>query len=562
MEVAETSTSELGDFDLCMDDLGELFGNRAAGDAGSLTALQTSVDPLPHSVAERVSLDGLAPDASYQTGYSEHTLALKFHGSTPIDLPKNILTDIQRNLPVTPSEAFFEGTIRPGCTHVSLRIRVQEGEEADRLRSLGIESLAKALSMAWKGETRALSKGVELQLAGSVTHVGSDGSSFTVRSLPEIAVSPEVVQSGMQAEFDVTVDNIDLNGTAVAVFCRQNGKYLTTSIVPEDFDDFSEGSEGEDWESEQDVEDVEGGVVDRSLDANAGETMATSLEDDLDLILERDTATSYSTRSSRSISGRESITSEDTIDRSESDFVQESRIRVRVIGLVPGSCEIELMMDNVLTAPVSVLALPTSYHVADARRLLCGATRAQQTGFIRDAGLVVRHVFSPESLLPSDLPMIQRLAVKTCEWAMECRSSHLVRILQEALPPENACCGDCGEVSADAHGTAMSDRIGLDRGQTVSGHAAHPKLSESKEAAIAALNSVDMAYPPELKTLSTRLCETYELEAERAVVQEICAEISPLDVDEKRTLLDASSWKSASLQVVLGAILVILTSST
>lgn len=108
----------------------------------------------------------------------------------------------------------------------------------------------------------------------------------------------------------------------------------------------------------------------------------------------------------------------------------------------------------------------------------------------------------------------------------------------------------------------MSDRIGLDRGQTVSGHAAHPKLSESKEAAIAALNSVDMAYPPELKTLSTRLCETYELEAERAVVQEICAEISPLDVDEKRTLLDASSWKSASLQVVLGAILVILTSST
>ena len=71
-------------------------------------------------------------------------------------------------------------------------------------------------------------------------------------------------------------------------------------------------------------------------------------------------------------------------------------------------------------------------------------------------------------------------------------------------------------------------------------------------------NLLSMAYPPDSKMLSTRLCETYELEAERAIVRELFTEISQLDVDEKSALVGANGWKNAILQVVVGATLVIL----
>ena len=515
------------DLDFCVTELDDVFGNPLPVGADPLKVMPLSeAEPVVPSESVRSKLEG-----QYQTGYFEQTLALKFHGSSPSDLPKDILTDVQRHLSINPMEAFCEGTVRPGCTHVSLRVRVQEGEEADELRSLETESLANAITKTWRNETRALSKGMEVQWAGSCTHVGSNGSSFTVRAMPEISVSPSVVQSGMQVELEVLVDGIDMYGMSVAAFCRQNGKYLTTMIVPEDMDDSFEGSAEEDSEWTEEVGDVDNieGVQD------AVQMMATTQEVDVDSGLEDDTASSCGAASSRSISGRESITSHDTIERGGSGVSQESYRRVRVIGLVPGSFEMELVIDNALTAPASVLALPTSNDVADAMRLLHGATRAQETAFVRDAGMVVRHVYSPKSLLPSDLPMIQRLAAKTCEWAMERQSSHLIHILQEALHPGNAYCGDRGDFLRNAHGAALSDKIDDDH--------------------------LDMTYPPDLKVLSSRLCETYELEAERAIVQELCAEISQLGVDEKRTLVDGNGWKNAVLQVVIGAALVILASS-
>ncbi len=515
----EAMPSTLPDLNGCLSELDDLFG-----------------DPLhvPYDVSKAVPScqtgwtmpdEAVRSELESQSEYSEHTLGVKFHGSSPKDLPKDMLPDIQRILSIDPMDAFFEGTVRPGCTHISLRIRVQEGEVADKLRSLGTEHLAKALSTTWRNETRALSKGMEVQWDGSCTHVGSGGSSsFTVRALPEISVCPAVVQSGMEVEFDVVMDDTDLHGMSVAAFCRQNGHYLSSMIVPENLDDFVEDWEVENSKSTYNIEDdVEEGVEDDVEGVNGGfegGQMMMNQEDD-------DTS-SCGAASPLSISAGVSITSDDTIERC-AGLIQESRIRVRVIGLVPGSFEVELAIDNALTAPASLLALPTSDDVADARRLLRYVTRAQATAFARDAGMVVRHVFSPESLLPSDLPMIQRLAVKTCEWAMERRSSHLVRILQEALPAENACCGG---VSESTHGPDMSGQIDG--------------------------NLLSMAYPPDSKMLSTRLMETYELEAERAIVRELCTEISQLDVDEKSALVGANGWKNAILQVVAGATLVIL----
>lgn len=57
------------------------------------------------------------------------------------------------------------------AAHTS-HIRVQDGDEADTLRSLETEIVAKALSKTRRNESRALCKGMEVQWAGLHTHAG------------------------------------------------------------------------------------------------------------------------------------------------------------------------------------------------------------------------------------------------------------------------------------------------------------------------------------------------------------------------------------------------------
>ena len=190
------------------------------------------------------------------------------------------------------------------------------------------------------------------------------------------------------------------------------------------------------------------------------------------------------------------------------------------------------MVDGVLTPPIAVLVLPSDECVSEARIMLKGLPKGQVTDFIRDAGLVLRHVCTPETLLPSDLPMIRGLAVKTCEWAMERRSLELLRILQTALPPENACCG-----GSDPTVDEIEDAMPLD----------------SKPAALNKLEELNMAYP------TGKLYESYqsyEMEMERAIVKALCDGVSRLGVEEKKTLQEGQSWKNIAFQVVAGLCLV------
>lgn len=525
-----------------------LHATDQGGDVGVVKSLLELEERfgIPDVENEHVSFGSLGPmptnHIEYQTEHAEQTLSLKFHGSSPSDLPKDILTDIQSHLLMNPSAAFFEGAIRPGCTHLSLRIRAREGKEADQLRSLATESLATNLAKVWRSHSKTLFRGMEVQMGGSVTHVGSDGSSFTVRSLPEMLVFPSVVESLPMTEFEIVMDDVDLQGRTIAAFCRQNGKYLTTSIVHDEDKDFELLEETTDPDSLIDDD------MDMRLEADATLILENDVDSSLEGSLEDDTARSCSAESSRSVSGRNSIGSDDTMDRHESDFVGESRRLVRVLGLTPGSCEIELMVDSVLTAPVSVLVLPTNEHVMDARRLLDGSTRAQSAGFIRDAGMVVRHVFSPESLISSDLPTVQRLAVKTCEWAMESRSTHLVRILQEALPPENACC----EAADPTHSPVFG---GNDHSDTTFGHAGHSKSKPFVD------DELHLAFPASMAMNPGKLYDSYELEAERAIVQELCEEVSRLSFEEKKTLRGMNSWMSVAAQLIFGVGLFVLASS-
>ena len=436
--------------------------------------------------------------SEYQSEYAEQTLSLKFHSGTPIDLPQDILVDLQHQFPTS---CWHEGSIRAGCTYLSVRMRVKKGAHEDELKVLS-ESLALNLSKAWRGHS-SLSKGMEVQVRGSVTHVSSNGSFFTINSLPEVSVAPHVVQSGVPGEFEVIVNNVDLRGRSVVAFCRQNGKYLTTSIVNNGDDDQGDGNVGPDHDD---------------LDVDDGQ------QDTLECGECSDSDSRCSSESSRSVSGRNSICSADTVERRYSESLEEPRLLVRVLGLVPGSCEIELMVDNVLSSPSPVLVLPSVESVQESRILFHG----REEGFIRDAGLVVRHVCSPETLQPADLPMVEHLAVLTTKFAMERRSTHLVRILQEALPPENACCGLPHE---------EADEI-----QDVYAAVEKPPTSE-----------LNMAYPNGIIPKSS-----YEIDTEQMIFEELCTGVSRLGVDDQRHLTEGTGWKNLAYQVLCGLGLVVL----
>ncbi len=460
---------------------------------------------------------------AYETEFLEQTLSLKLHAATPEDLPSSLLSDIQLQLPSVDAETTWcEGAVRPGCSHVSLRMRVKEGKDADRLRKMHVEQLTAGLAKTWSGR-KCLSKGMEVQMGSSVTHLGSSGSMFTLSALPKLSASPslQVARSGPRAELEVVIEDVDLNNKTFAVFCRQNGTYLTASVaydVQHDGDGINVCGDGED-NSDGDVEGHHG-VWDAQED---------------------DGASICSTESDRSVSGANSVGSEPSMMSQLSAFRGESRRLVRVLGLAPGSCELELMVDGVLTQPIAVLVLPSDECVSEARIMLKGLPEGQVTDFIRDAGLVVRHVCTPESLLPSDLPMIRGLAVKTCEWAMERRSLELLRILQTALPPENACCGGSDPIVDE-----IEDAMPLD----------------SKPAALSKLEELNMAYPTGKLYESYGSYGSYEMEMERAIVKALCDGVSRLGVEEKKTLQEGQSWKNVACQVAAGICLVVLASTT
>ena len=480
----------------------------------------------------------------YRSEYIEQTLSLKFHGATPDELCPSLLSDIQHQLPsVNPETSWYEGAIRPGCTHVSVRMRFEKGEEDEvaRMKSVLTERLAAGLSASWRGRP-FLSKGMEVQMGNSVTHVASGGSSFTMHALPHMSVHPHVVRSGDKVEFDIVIDGIDLEDKMVAVLCRQNGRYLTTSIV------FEDGNNGEDVEKsgENLGENVEAFAAGGSDESGFG-----AADHDEEGVPEDDTASFCSTESSRSVSGRNSIGSEGTMERNGSGFFGTSRRLVSVLGLAPGSCEIEVMVDNALTAPASVLVLPTDECVHDARRILEGMGSRHSKAFINDAGLVVRSVYSPNSLNPSDMPLIQRLAIRTCDWTMERRSSHLVRILQEALPPENECCGYPGRLDDEIE----SYEDGM------------PHF-ESKKGASYRLDELDMGHPtrspmtPMMPSKLYQSYETYEMETEGSIVQSLCDGVFRLTIEEKQSLREGDGWRNVAWQLAVGFGLILLASNT
>jgi hypothetical protein len=414
----------------------------------------------------------------YKSEFTEATISLKFHHGTPEDLPVNLFMD----LPL-PESTWCEGSIRPGCTHLSVRVRVSCEDDAASIRSLNSESLALMLCKKWK-DTQCVQKGIDVQLGTSMTHVARDGSSFTMDALPHLTLTPSVVPSSTPVDFIIGSSGLNLQGRTLIAFCRQNGRYLTTSIV----------GDGETlWDSESDE-----GEQPSDSDSN--------------------------TASSRSVS--HSVGSYSTSEQPNYPQHGESKVVARVFGLEPGSCEVELMVDNALTTSRQVLVLPTSESILEAKRII----PLGGEDLIRDVGLVVRHVCSTTARPSADLPMIQKLAVSTTNFAMEHCCYHLVRILQEALPPSEGC---CSKRDTDVLGNHL-----------IVTSSTRDKIKQSQ-----------MAFSSEILGKMS-----YETRADCDYVAQLVAETSRLEPNIKQRFLAGSSWKNLAFQLLSGIALILLVS--
>jgi hypothetical protein len=165
----------------------------------------------------------------------EFQLSVKFQSGTPEDLPPNILDDISSTIPSMNS---IEGSIRPGCTHVSMNVRMDKTDYVKFVKATSVRDLAGYLYSKWRG-LKSLSKGFQVQINDVSAHLSSEGSHVMTCSSPlQISsISPCVVESDVPAVIDIVGQHID--GSKMVAFCRQNGRYLTTTVLA---DPYSEDS--------------------------------------------------------------------------------------------------------------------------------------------------------------------------------------------------------------------------------------------------------------------------------------------------------------------------------
>lgn len=343
----------------------------------------------------------------YKGAEVEFQFSIKFQSGTPDDLPPNLLDDISSSIP---SMNHIEGSIRPGCTHVSMTIRMDRNGYEKFVGATSVGDLASYLYSKWRG-LKSVSKGFQAQMDDTSAHFSSDGSHVMTCSSPLqiTSISTCVVESDIPSVINVVGQRID--GSKLVAFCRQNGRYLTTTVL---------------------------------ADSDSEDTM-----DDYD---SDSTASTGSSLSSSSVSYQFSDTSDDVGARLDLQSAEQHRY-IKILGLTPGVCEIELMQDNMVSQSIPLLVLPCAKSVEEARRMLA---KQASKDLIRDIGMVIRHVCSKEPFPNHMIPSIERLALATISYCMEHRAINLVSLLQRALPEENGQCL-CNQVKGGNESVEIQD---------------------------------------------------------------------------------------------------------
>lgn len=157
-------------------------------------------------------------------------LAFKVFGATPAQLPPELRPEIEKVLRANPD--ILQGYVRPGCTHLTLDVRLLE-EDAARVEATLVEDLV-AEVMAQRSLGAAAQERLLAQ-AGARVAVARDGRVVGVVALqggaaPELdAVRPScvAVEAGGACHLDLAGRNIGRGGDLV--MCRQDGEFVCNS---------------------------------------------------------------------------------------------------------------------------------------------------------------------------------------------------------------------------------------------------------------------------------------------------------------------------------------------
>ena len=385
-------------------------------------------------------------------------LSLKIFACLPTDLPPNLKEELERQLRVVPT--LIEGYLRPGCTHVTVDMRVTS-EVAALLASSSNQDIIAHLAKVLPGH----SSGMLAQLGGDHVVALKEGRAIAaintaVRQGPRLTALSRVcmtIDEAMSKKVHLYGANIGRPGDIV--LCRQHGRHVTVEMM----DSAAWGMVAEESLPDESVIDAAAAALDEDEDDEEEEDgMMTVVgigggggeddddDDDGDVEHDDDSATGVvdvgyassvrSTTSSIATGGWEGgATTTTTTNTTNTTATVVKRpgssaaLSVRLLGLKCGVAEVEVQTGGAMSVARPLLLLRDPVAVAEVESLARRARRAVWVdAFIRDAGMVVAHINSEGAAARASDEVISAVAVRTAAYCSAAGCPTLGRLLRRA----------------------------------------------------------------------------------------------------------------------------------
>ncbi|KAL4522827.1 hypothetical protein Ndes2526B_g00843 [Nannochloris sp. 'desiccata'] len=363
-------------------------------------------------------------------------MSMKFFSCMPSDLPPTLREELEQTLQT--SASMIEGYARPGCTHVTVDLRLP-ADVAARVEATPLDIILRALSKKLPNN-----QGLLVQLGKHVAAIKSG------KNLGDVidASGPRGPHVAALSRVCVSVDEaasirVDLYGANIGrpgdlVLCRQHGEHVTVEML--DTPAWNMVVEKEEEEEHQEniaaavvAEENEQELNGRGDDGGGTNSDADNEEEDdrsATGVLDVDYASSSVRSGTSSTSGWDPTQANGSTTSKAGCMPATS---VRLLGLRCGVAEVEVQAGGAMSAPRPILVLPDAAAAAEVEQLACRARRALWLdAFLRDAGVVVSHICSEGAAarLPGDL--VEALATRTSAYCMEAGCPALGRLLRRA----------------------------------------------------------------------------------------------------------------------------------
>ena len=336
---------------------------------------------------------------------------MQFYDGRPENLPCSMLPDFIRAFP---GASNIEGYIRPGCTHLTVQMRIPNSEYIDIMERDEAKLLAE-FSKSW-ANSASIKKGLLLQMEDKSSLLTAGGIVQKMDPIyPEISLIMPccVLKSDDPVQLDVFGHGI--GNSKCAALCRQHGEHLTVSIIHD--------------ASEQEIDSSLSSAVSSSSvssEADSYESKRSSISCVLD-------CSYYSTPESvESLEPRENDSTTSSV-LSAIDSLYSEMKSISIIGLDVGVSEVELLCEDSLSQPYPLLVLPDEEAVAEVRKLVhCHQHTTWAKSFLRDVGLVMRHLYC-RPVSKDQKESLEYIASKTVSFCHNRGCSALARLLCPAL---------------------------------------------------------------------------------------------------------------------------------